>query len=144
MATTALSNSFKRDILNGVLDLSSDTILMALYSGSSHNANTTQYSSTAEAPSTGGYTAKGATMAGATQSTDTTNNVSFYDWNDVAWTTSTITATDCLVFADNITTPTADVAIYIGDFGGSRSSSSGTFTVTLPSATYNTALVRIA
>lgn len=143
MATTALSNSFRRDLLNAVCDLSSDTIRMALYSGSSHDHNTTAYTVTLEASGTG-YTGGGEVMAGATQSTDTTNNVSFYDWNDVSWSSSTITATDCLVYDDTVTTPTANVAVYIGDFGGSKSSSSGAFTVTLPTAAFSTALVRLA
>ena len=143
MATTALTNSFRRDILNGVIDLSSDTIKMALYSSSSHGVNTTAYTATAEASGTG-YDAGGKDMTGAAQSTDTTNNVSYYDWNDVSWAASTITATDCMIYDDTIVAPTANVACYIGDFGGSRSSSSGTFTVTLPTAAYNTAILRIA
>ena len=143
MATTALTNSFRRDILNGVVDLSTDAVRMALYSGSTHGFNTTAYTTTAESSGTG-YTAAGELMAGATQTTDTTTNASFYDWNDVTWTTSTITATDCLVYLPDITTPTADLGVYVGDFNGSKSSSSGTFTVTLPVAAYNTALVRIA
>ena len=143
MATTALTNSFRRDLFNGVVDLSSDAVRMALYSGSGHDVNTSAYTVTNESSGTG-YTAAGELMAGATQSTDTTNNVSFYDWNDVTWSTSTITATDCLVYLPDITTPTADLAVYVGDFNGSKSSSSGAFLVTLPVAAFNTALVRLA
>lgn len=143
MATTSLSNTFRRDILNGVIDLSADDIRMALYNGSGHSQTTTQYSVTNEASGTG-YTAGGNLMSGASQTTDNTNHVSFYDWNDTSWAASTITATDCLLYDDTITTPSANVAIYIGDFGGSRSTSSGVFQLTLPSNTFNTALVRIA
>lgn len=143
MATTSLSNNFRRDILNGVINLSSDTIKMALYSGQSHDQNTGAYTTTGQV-SGSGYTAGGATMSGASQTTDTTNHVSFYDWNDVSWSSSTITADSCLVYDDTVSSPTADVSIYIGDFGGSKSSSSGTFSVVLPAAAYNTALVRIA
>jgi len=82
-------------------------------------------------------------MSGASQTTDTTNHVSFYDWNDVSWSSSTVTADSCLVYDDTVTS-VADVSIYVGDFGGSKSSSSGTFSVVLPAAAYNTALVRIA
>jgi len=143
MATTAFTNSHRRDLFNGVIDLSSDTIRMALYSGSSHGVNTTAYTVTNEASGTG-YTAGGEIMAGASQTTDTSNNASFYDWNDVSWASSTITATDCLVYDDTVTTPTANVALSVHDFGGSRSSSAGTFTVTLPTAAHNTALIRLA
>ena len=115
---------------------------MALYSGQSHDQNTGAYTTTGQV-SGSGYTAGGATMSGASQTTDTTNHVSFYDWNDVSFSSSTITATSCLVYDDTVTS-VADVSIYVGDFGGSKSSSSGTFSVVLPAAAYNTALVRIA
>ena len=142
MATTCLTNNFRKHILNGSIDLSTDTIKMALYSGASHDQNTGAYTTSSEVSGTG-YTASGATMAGASQTTDTTNHVSFYDWNDVSWSSSTITADSCLVYDDTVTS-VADVSIYVGDFGGSKSSSSGTFSVVLPAAAYNTALVRIA
>lgn len=145
MATTTLTNNFRRDILNGVIDLSGDTLKWALYNNSSHGANTGAYTSTAEVSSSGtNYTTGGETAAGATQATDTSNNVSYYDWSDVSWASSTITATDVLLYDDTVTTPTANVSIYVGDFGGSRSTSNGTFQITLPSATFSTALVRIA
>jgi len=144
MATTTLTNNFRRDVFNSVMDFPNDTFRFALYNGSGHNANTGAYTTTAEAPSSGNYTAGGVAAAGIAQDTDTSNNVSYYDWNDVTWTTSTITATDVMLYDDTVTTPTANVSIYIGDFGGSRTTSAGTFQLTLPSAAYNTALVRIA
>ncbi len=143
MATTSLTNNLRRDLFNGVVDLSSDTLKFALYNGSSHDQNTGAYTTVNEASGTG-YTAGGATAAGESQATDTSNHASYYDWNDVTWATSTITATDVLLYDDTVTTPTANVSIYVGDFGGSRSTSAGTFQLTLPSAAYNTALVRLA
>ena len=142
MATTCLTNNFRKHILNGSINLSTNTIKMALYSGQSHDQNTGAYTTTGQV-SGSGYSAGGATMSGASQTTDTTNHVSFYDWNDVSWSSSTITADSCLVYDDTVTS-VADVSIYVGDFGGSKSSSSGTFSVVLPAAAYNTALVRIA
>ncbi len=142
MATTCLTNNFRKHILNGSINLSSDTIKMALYSGQSHDQNTGAYTTTGQV-SGSGYSAGGATMSGASQTTDTTNHVSFYDWNDVSWSSSTITADSCLVYDDTVTS-VADVSIYVGSFSGSKSSSSGTFSVVLPAAAYNTALVRIA
>ncbi len=142
MATTCLTNNFRKHISNGSINLSSDTIKMALYSGQSHDQNTGAYTTTGQV-SGSGYSAGGATMSGASQTTDTTNHVSFYDWNDVSWSSSTITADSCLVYDDTVTS-VADVSIYVGSFSGSKSSSSGTFSVVLPAAAYNTALVRIA
>ncbi len=125
--------------------MSSDTIKMALYSGASHNQNTTAYTTTDEADASGtNYTAKGNTLSGATQATDTSNHVSHYDFNDTSWSSASITADSCLIYSDTVTSPTADVSIYVGDFGGSKSSSSGTFSVVFPTAGYNTSIIRIA
>tara|TARA_R110002012_G_scaffold28010_14_gene88832 strand:+ start:525 stop:956 length:432 start_codon:yes stop_codon:yes gene_type:complete len=143
MATTCLTNNFRKDILNAVINMSSDTIKMALYAGQSHNQNTTAYTTTGEASGTN-YTAKGNTLSGATQATDTSNHVSHYDFNDTSWSSATITADSCLIYSDTVTSPTADVSIYVGDFGGSKSSSSGTFSVVFPAAAYNTSIIRIA
>ena len=143
MATTCITNNCRRDIFNSVMDFSADTFRWALYNGSGHDQNTGAYTVTNEASGTG-YTAGGVAASGAAQATDTTNHVSYYDWADPSWASSTITATDIMLYDDTVTTPTANVSVYIGDFGGSRSTSSGTFQITLPSATYSTALVRFA
>jgi len=144
MATTTITNRARQYLLNGDLDFAADTINMALYNNSSHDANQDTYTATAEVAGTG-YSAKGVAMAGVSISIDTSNNVAFVDWStDPSWTSSTITATDCMVFHDSVTSPSADPASYIGDFSGSKSSSSGTFTVQLPAAAYNTALIRLA
>ena len=143
MASTVLTNRFKQYILNADIDMAAVTINMALYNGSSNGVNTDQYTVTAEVSGTG-YVAKGKVMASVAISLDTSNNVAYVDWADVSWTSSTITATDALVFADSVTSPAADPTIGIFDFGGSRSSLSGTFLVTLPAATFSTALVRLA
>lgn len=144
MATTTLTNNWRRDSFNKVIDSANDTFRMPLYNASSHDANTGAYTTVAEVANSGTYAAGGAAMTGAAQTTDTTNNVSFYDWADVSYTSSTITATDCMIYDDTVTTPTANVSVYIGDFGGSRTTSNGTFTITLPGATFSTAIVRIA
>ena len=116
---------------------------MSLYNGSSHDQNTGAYTATAEASGTA-YVAKGNTLANVAQNTDTTNDVSYLDWDDTSWAASTITATDCMIYDETATLPVADPSCYIGDFGGSRSSSAGAFTVTLPAATYSTAVIRLA
>ena len=144
MATTTITNNARRDFLNGDLDYAADTINMALYNGSGHNANTGAYTTVNEASGTG-YTAKGVVMANVAIAVSTSQNVAFVDWaTNPSWATSTITATDCMIFHDSVTNPTADVASYIGDFSGSRSSSSGLFQVILPAAAFNTAVIRIA
>lgn len=143
MATTTITNNARRDWLNGDQDFAADTVNMALYNGSGHGVNTSAYTVTSEVVGTG-YVAKGVVMAGVSVNIDTSNNASYVDWStDPSWAASTITATDCMIFHDSITTPTADVASYIGDFAGSKSTSSGLFEVRLPAPAYNTAIIRI-
>lgn len=143
MATTTITNRAREYLLNGYLDFLNDTINIALYNNSSHDANTTVYTTTAEA-SGAGYTAKGNALSGASIATDTTNNVAYVDFSDSQWTSSTITATDCMIFHDSVVSPAADPASYIGDFNGSKSTSSGTFTVQMPNASATTAIIRLA
>ena len=144
MATTCIPNVMRRDLLSGsVLNTSSDVFRMSLYLDSGHGFNTTAYTSTAEVIGTN-YTAGGEILATISQSLDTTNNSAYLDWStDPSWPASSITATDCLIYDDTVASPTANVACYVGDFAGSRSSSNGLFQVTLPSPAYNTAVIRI-
>ena len=146
MATTCLTNNFRKGLLRADYDFDADVqdFYMALYNGSSHNQNTTAYSTTNES-SGAGYSPGGTDMGNFTQFTDTTNHVSYLDnTTDPSWATSTITATDCLIYKSGGTQPVANASVYVGDFGGSKSSSSGTFTVVLPAAAYNTAIIRLA
>ena len=144
MATTSLTNNFRKGLLVGNYDMDTDVINCALYNASSHNQNSGAYTTVAEASGTG-YSPKGVVMSGVVQATDTTNHVSHLDWTtDPSWATSTITATDCMIFDETATAPVADPSVYIGDFGGSKSSSAGTFTVVLPAAAFNTSIVRLA
>ena len=143
MATTTATNNFRRDAFNKVIDFANDTFKMALYNGSSNGANTGAYTTVSET-SGDGYSAGGANLSGAAQTTSTTSNVSFYDFSDVSWASSTITATDSLMYDDTVASPTANVSIGVFDFGGSRSTTAGTFKITMPAAAAATALVRFA
>lgn len=89
-----------------------------------------------------GYTTGGFTMTGYTTATDSTNNVAYLDWTtDPNWTTATISAVGAIIYND---TDAGKPVVSLHDFGGTVSSTAGTFTVTLPAAAYNTAVVRIA
>lgn len=144
MATTTLTNNWRRDSFNKVMDFANDTFRFPLYNASGHGANTGVYTVTAEVANSGTYAAGGGALTGVAQTTDTTNNVSFYDWADISYTSSTITSTDGMIYDDTVTSPSANVTVGIYDFGGSRSTSNGTFTITMPAPAFNTAVVRIA
>ena len=64
------TTSFKAQLYQGIHDLTTDVIKIALYTANADlNADTTVYSSTNEVAATGTYVAGGATMTGITVST---------------------------------------------------------------------------
>ena len=135
---TAVCNSFKKEILEGVHE-AADVYKIALYtSAATLNKSTTAYSATNEVAGTG-YTAGGATLSGYTTALDT--DTAYIDWTvDPTWSTATITARGALIY--NSTQANKAVATY--DFGSDITSTAGTFTVTLPAAAAATATVRVA
>ena len=141
-ATTCITNRCRKNWLDGnVFTIATDTFKVALYVDSSHDQNTTAYSTTNEVAAGGGYTQSGSALSGLAGPTeDTSNHVAYVDWDDETWSSSTITASDCLIY--DVTA--SNTSWYVGDFSGSKSSSNGAFTITMPAAAYNTSIVRIA
>lgn len=135
--TTAICNSFKREILEGVHD-AADVYMIALYtSAATLDKATTAYSATNEAAGAG-YTAGGVIMVGYTTALAT--DTAYIDWTtDPSWASATITARGALIY--NVTQGNRAVATY--DFGADITSTNGTFTATLP-APGATAVVRVA
>lgn len=136
--TQALPTSFKSEVLQGV-HLSSDTYKIALFTSSATlDASTTVYSATNEVVGTG-YTAGGATLSG--YSVTTSGTTAILDWTtDPSWTTATITARGALIY--NATK--SNKAVYVINFGADKTSTSGTFTVTLPTPDALNGLIRLA
>lgn len=134
--TTAICNSYKQEILEGV-HASGDTYKIALYTDSATlGASTTAYSSTNEVSGTG-YTAGGATLTGF--SSGLASGTGYVTFSDPSWTSSTITARGCLIY--NASKSNKAVAVF--DFGENVVSVSGTLTIDLPAAGAS-ALIRVA
>ena len=137
----AMCTSFKQALLDGAMDFSSDTsqtFKIALYTSSADlSASTTAYSTTNEISGTG-YTAGGNTLTIASNST-TSGTTAFVDFSDTSWTSSSITARGALIYKSGGTNP----SIAVLDFGEDKSSTSGTFTVTFPTADADNAIIRI-
>ena len=137
----AMCTSFKQALLDGEMDFSSDTsqtFKIALYTSSADlSASTTAYSTTNEISGTG-YTAGGNTLTIASNST-TSGTTAFVDFSDTSWTSSSITARGALIYKSGGTDP----SIAVLDFGEYKSSVSGTFTVTFPTADADNAIIRI-
>jgi hypothetical protein len=135
--TTAICNSFKQEILQGI-HLAADTYKIALYSSAATlNKATTAYSATNEVSGTG-YTAGGKALSGFATSLD--SDTAILDFDDPSWTSATITAAGALIY--NSTRSNKAVASF--SFGGDISSTNGTFTAQIPAAAAATGLVRIA
>jgi len=137
-----LTDAFLQDCLDGGQDLGNggNTLKIALYTSSaSLGATTASYNNSNEVSGTG-YTAGGASLSSQAVAFDSTNQVAYFDAADPAWTTASITARGALIY--NNTKSNASIAVL--DFGSDYTSTAGTFTVQLPSAAYNTAIIRIS
>jgi hypothetical protein len=135
------TNTFKRQLYRGTINLLTDTLKMALYTGNaSLGLNTTFYTTANEVSSVGtGYTAGGKTLTGVTVGLDTVNNIAFVNFNNVVWTPATFTARCALIYDAT----SSNFSIAVIDFGSDKTCS-GTFTVTMPTNTSTTALIRSA
>jgi hypothetical protein len=128
------TTSFKKELYQGIHNLSTDTIKIALYTASADlNQDTTVYSSTNEVVASG-YTAGGQIMTGVAISSS--GSVAYVNWNNVSWSTA-VTARCALIY--NATQGNKSVAVL--DFGADKSSST-TFLITMPANTSTSALIR--
>lgn len=135
--TTGMCTSFKEEILKAIHDFTSDTFKIALYTNSaSLGASTTAYTTSNETSGTG-YSAGGATLT--TVSPTNSGGVAYVDFNDVSFTSSSITARGALIY--NSSKANRAVAVY--DFGADQSSSNSTFTIQFPAALSSSAILRI-
>jgi hypothetical protein len=129
------TTSFKAELYQGIHDLTTDVIKIALYTGNANlNEDTTVYTSAAEVAATGTYVAGGATMTGITVSTS--GYTAYVGFNNVSW-TGVITARCALIY--NSTQGNKSVAVL--DFGSDKTSVT-TFLITMPANTSTTALIR--
>jgi hypothetical protein len=126
-----------------------DTFKAALYFASATvNAATTVYSTTGEVTNTSGtgYTAGGVTVTNGTAplSTNSSATVGTAYWTPTAsfsWTALTVTTAFDAVLIYNSTQ--SNKAVSVHNFG-SQTITAGTFTLTMPSNTTSTALLRLA
>lgn len=134
--TTAICNSYKQEILEGV-HASTDTYKIALFTDAvTLSASTTAYSTTNEVSGTG-YTAGGATLSGF--SSGLSGSTAYLTFSDPSWANATITARGCLIYNSS----KSNKAVAAFDFGSNVTSTNGTFTVDFPVAGAS-ALIRIA
>jgi hypothetical protein len=133
--TTAICNSYKQEILEGV-HASGDSYKIALFTDSATlGASTTAYAASNEVEGAG-YAAGGIALSGFTAGLS--GSTGYVTFADASWSNATITARGCLIYNSSKT----NKAVAAFDFGGNITSTSGTFTVDLPTAGAD-ALIRI-
>lgn len=127
------TTSFKKELYEGVHDLTTDVLKIALYTASaSLNEATTAYSATNEVAGSG-YVAGGVTMTGVTVSSD--GFTAYVGFDNVVF-GAAVTARCALIYNSS----KANRAIAVLDFGSDKTSAN--FTITMPSNTANSALIR--
>jgi len=140
--TQAVCTSFKQEILVETHDFTAttgDTFKLALYSSSATlSASTSAYSSTNEVSDSGTYTAGGGSLTNVTPTTSGTTALT--DFSDISFTSATITARGALIYNSS----DSDKAAVVLDFGGDKTSTSGTFTIQFPAADASNAILRLA
>ena len=130
------TTSFKAQLYQGIHDLTTDVIKIALYTANANlNADTTVYSSVNEVAATGTYVAGGATMTGITVSTS--DYTAYVGFANVSW-TAALTARCALIYNDTVV---GKPSIAVLDFGADKTSTT-TFLITMPANTSTTALIR--
>lgn len=137
-----MATSFKQQLLTGTHNFSSggNTFKLAMYTNSaSFTAATTAYTATNEVGNSGTYAAGGGTLTNVTPTTSGTT--AFTDFNDLTFTSATITARGALIYNDTVA---GDPAVVVLDFGSDKTSTSGDFTIVFPAAGATTAIIRIA
>ena len=129
------TTSFKEELFKGIQNLSTDTLYIALYTALADiGADTTAYTTTDEITGTG-YTAGGKQLTGVT--INTYDGTVYINFNNVVWDPASFTARGALIYNAS----KANRSIAVLDFGADKTCSN-TFTITMPSNTYTTALIR--
>jgi hypothetical protein len=134
--------SFKKELMQGVHNFTAstgDTFKLALYDNSAaFTAATTAYTATNEVSASGSYSAGGGSLTNVTPTTSGTT--AFTDFDDLTFTTATITAYGALIYND---TAAGDPSVVVLDFGGAKTSTGGDFTIIFPTADASTAIIRV-
>ena len=136
-----IPTSFKTELLSGTHNFASggNSFKLALYTDiSGLTASTTAFTTTNQVSSSGtNYTSGGNALD--SQAVSTSGTTAFVDFDNVTWSSSTITARGALIFNDT----NSDTSVAVLDFGSDKSSTSGDFTIQFPTPDATNAIIRI-
>ena len=138
----AVCTSFKQELLVGTHNFtasSGDTFKIALYTSSaSLDASTTAFTTSNEVSDSGSYSSGGGSLTSVTPTTSGTTAIC--DFADISFTSATITARGALIYNSS----QSNKAVAVLDFGGDKTSTSGTFTIQFTTADASNAILRLA
>ena len=127
------TTSFKKELYQGIHDLSTDTLKIALYTANADlNEATTVYTTSSEVTGSG-YVAGGVVLTGVT--INSSGYIAYVNFNNAVFTAS-VTARCALIY--NASKGNKSIAVL--DFGSDKTSAN--FTITMPANTSTTALIR--
>ena len=137
-----MCTSFKSELMTATHNFTNgaNVFKLALYTNSaSFTAATTAYTATNEVSNSGSYSAGGGALTNVTPTTSGTT--AFTDFNDLTFTSASITARGALIYND---TASGDPTVVVLDFGADKTSTSGDFQIVFPTADASNAIIRIA
>ncbi len=142
-----MCTSFKQELMQAQHDFTASTghtFKLALYdNNASFNAATTDYTASNEVANSGTYVAGGGTLTNVTPTTSSTT--AFTDFDDITFTSATITARGALLYNTTAGGGTGTTnSVVVLDFGSGKSSTSGDFQIVFPAADASNAIIRIA
>ena len=123
--------AFPVELLSANHNFASDTFKLALYTANPYTTASTVYVVTSETTGTE-YSAGGNTLAG--NAVSNVANIATVDFTDSVWGSPT-PATFSAAYGTIYNSSDTNKLVVILDFGGTKSCSNGTFTVTFPSPT---------
>lgn len=141
MIQQGLCTVFKKNCLSGLENFAAGTSYVykiALYTALANiGPNTTAYTTDGEITGTG-YTATGQTLTVVPPASDDNTNTAFVSFVNVTWNPASFTARGALIYNS-----TTGAAVAVLDFGNDKTATN-TFTVTFPTATSTTAIIRFS
>ena len=127
------TTSFKKELYQGIHDLTTDVLKIALYTAEANlNESTTAYTASNEVTGTG-YVAGGVTMTGVT--VNSSGFTAYVGFDNVVF-NAAVTARCALIYNSS----KANRAVAVLDFGSDKTSAN--FTITMPTNDANSALIR--
>jgi hypothetical protein len=141
MLQQGLCTVFKKNCLSGLEDFAVGTSYVykiALYTATANlGPNTLIYTSDNEV-SGGGYSATGEVLTVIPPASDDATATAYVSFANVTWNPASFTARGALIYNS-----TTGAAVAVLDFGSDKTASN-TFTVTFPTATSTTAIIRFS